>query len=137
MSDTRQLEIEALIEALDEEPIDDADGTEAVKRLGVNVKAWALDVRQRIAKADKVDRSRQFDEARRVFREEATRYEGRRTEPTRSIAEQRAVLQQLMTRVPSNSSATVAVHFHKFEEATPEELAEMIKALRHLLSEDE
>jgi hypothetical protein len=128
-------DIEALVEALDDVPVDEEEGRDAVKRLGIDVKKWAGALRQRVAAADETDRARRFDDARRVYREDAARYEAKKAEPKRSIDESRAVMRALMARVPREGAAAVA-HFHKFEEATEEELAEMIKALRHLLNED-
>jgi len=39
-----------------------------------------------------------------------------------------------MRRAPNQSA--VSMHFHKYETATDEELAELTRALRHLLGED-
>jgi hypothetical protein len=50
-----------------------------------------------------------------------------------SISDQMAIMKSLLARAPTNT----AIHYHKFEEATADELAEMIRALRHLLGEDE
>jgi hypothetical protein len=137
MSDPKEKDdIRALVDALDDVPIDEQEGREAVKRLGIDVKKWAGAIRQRVAAADEGDRVRRFDEARRAYREDAARYEAKEAEPKRSIEESRAVMRALIARVP-RESGIAAAHFHKFEEATEEELAEMIKALRHLLNEDE
>lgn len=134
MSDPKKKDdIESLIEALDDVPVE-GEG-DAVKRLGIDVKAWAGSIRQRIAAADDADRARRFDEARRAYKEDAARYDAKKAEPKRSIEESRAVMRRLIARVPRESAAAAA--FHKFEEATEQELAEMIKALRHLLNEDE
>jgi hypothetical protein len=137
MSDAKKKqEIETLIEALDDVPIDEAEGREATKRLGIDVKKLAGSIRDRIAVADGTDRARRFDDARQVYREHAARYDAKPAEPRRSAEEQRAIVRSLVARVPRESAPAVA-NFHKFEQATEEELAEMIKALRHLLNEDE
>jgi hypothetical protein len=137
MSDRKKKDdIEALIEALDDVPVDDQEGRDAVRRLGIDVKTWAGAIRQRVGAADEADRARRFDEARRAYKEDAARYDAKKAEPKRSIEESRAAMRALMARIPREGAAAVA-HFHKFEEATEEELAEMIKALRHLLNEDE
>jgi len=128
--------IEALVEALDDVPLDEADAGNAAQRLGIDVKKWAGAIRQRVAAADESDRAARFNEARRAYADDAARYDAKKPEPKRSVEEQRATMRALMARIP-RASATAAVHFHKFEEATEEELAEMIKALRHLLNEDE
>jgi hypothetical protein len=117
-------------------PVDEQEGRDAVKRLGIDVKKWGGAIQQRVAAADEADRVRRFDDARRAYSEDAARYDAKKAEPKRSIEESRAVIRALMVRVPHEGAAAVA-HFHKFEEATEEELAEMIKALRHLLNEDE
>lgn len=132
---TKKDDIEAVIEALDDVPVDEQEGRDAVKRLGIDVKKWAGAIRGRVAAADDADRSRRFDEARRAYREDSVRYSAEKSEPKRSIEESRAVMRSLIARIPREGAAVV--HFHKFEEATEEELAEMIKALRHLLNEDE
>ena len=128
-------EIDALIEALDDAPISEADGREAVERLNVDVKVWARSVRERVADAEKAVRSRRFEVARQAYTTERASFEAKRAEPKRSLQEQRSVLRELVARVPRESAT--AVHFHKFDEASAEELAEMIKALRHLLGEDD
>src|ERR1700682_5369584 len=40
-------DIEALVEALDAVPLDEADGRDPVKALGIDVKKWAGSIRQR------------------------------------------------------------------------------------------
>lgn len=135
MSDSKKRdEIHRIVEALDDVPL--GEGGDAAKRLGIDVKKWAGAIRDRIAVADRDDRARRFEAAQRAFSEDVARYDARSSEPRRSIEENRRIMRDLVARVP-RESGTATVHFHKFEEATEDELAEMIKALRHLLGEDE
>lgn len=127
-------EVELIIEALDDVP-DESDGQEAVERLGIDVKSWAAGVRSRIGNAETESRRKRFAEAETEYKKELDALSRRRSEPSRTKAAQQQTLRSLLARVPE--SAMHAVHFHKFEEATPEELAEMIRSLRHLLGEDD
>lgn len=127
-------EIELLVAALDDVP--DADeGDEAVRRLGINVTSWTSDVRGRVARATADARRQRFEAAGASYEAELAALAKRHSEPSRSKEEQQRILRDLVARAPA--SAANAVHFHKFEEATNEELAEMIRSLRHLLDEDD
>ncbi len=130
-SKTRR-EIERLVQALDDEP-DEAEREEVVRRLGIDMKAWANDVRSRVADAAVKARQDRFAAARSAYEADLAALARRPAEPQRSLEEQRRVLRTLVARVPDSA----AVHFHKFEQATVEELAEMIRALRHMLGEDD
>lgn len=123
-------EIELLIEALDDVP-DAAEGEEAVRRLGVDVKSWAASVRARVAGANAEMRKHHFARAAASYEKDLAALARRPAEQKRSRTEQQRILRDLVERAPS----TASVHFHKFEEATEEELAEMIRTLRHLLGE--
>ncbi|HWU85829.1 MAG TPA: hypothetical protein VN253_01035 [Kofleriaceae bacterium] len=59
MSESRQ-QIERLVEALDEEPVDDEEAKEAVAALGVDVKGLAASIRARVAAADAASREARF-----------------------------------------------------------------------------
>jgi hypothetical protein len=136
MSDSKtQREVALLVSALDDEPVTDEDAREAVRRLGIDTKAWAADIRRRVVAANEADRRERFDDAGRAYGIELEELKARRAEPARSITEQRAVVKRLLARAPQDMSPSV--HAHKFEQATEEELADMIKALRHLLGDDE
>jgi seryl-tRNA synthetase len=128
-------EIELLVKALDDEPLTDQDAHEVVRRLGIDTKAWAADIRKRVVDANDADRKERFEVARRAYTSELEQLSARKPEPTRSIAEQRAEVKRLLARAPREMAASV--HAHKFEQATEEELAEMIRSLRHLLRDDE
>jgi hypothetical protein len=125
-------EIELLVEALDEVP-DDADAAEAVQRLGIDVKSWATEVRALVATARGEARKRQFAEAAASYQRESDALGARSKGSPRSKEEQQHILRRLLDRAPK--SGANAVHFLKFEEATSDELAEMIRSLRHLLGE--
>lgn len=125
-------EIDLLVEALDDVP-DDADGQEAVRRLGIDVKSWASGIRARVASAIADERRGRFARAAAAYEEDLSALSRRRAEPARSKDDQQRILRALIERAP----AAASVHFHKFEEANSEELAEMIRTLRHLLGEDD
>jgi hypothetical protein len=127
-------EIELLVDALDEEP-EESERDDAVRRLGIDVKVWAAEIRTRVSSAAAAARQQRFAAARSAYESDLGRLAQRRVEPERSVEEQRRVLRGLLARAPAGAAA--AVHFHKFEEATTEELAEMIRSLRHLLGEDD
>ncbi len=136
MSDPKtQREVELLGQALDDEPVTDGDARDAVRRLGVDTKAWAADVRKRVAAANEAERRERFAEARRAYQSDLETLNARKAEPARSLAEQRAELKRLIARAPREMTASM--HAHKFEEASEEEVAEMIRSLRHLLGDDE
>lgn len=133
MSDKTRRELEFLADALDDvEPTpDELAGT--TSRLPVTPAKWATDIRARIAAADEADRRARFEQSRRSYRDEVRALEARKAEPVRPLAEAQLVLKELLARAPMGVSA----NFLKYENATPEEVAEIIRALRHLLGEDE
>ena len=135
MSESKERrEIELLAEALDAVP-DDAEGHETVERLGIDVKSWAAGIRGRVAAAVADERRRRFAGATAAYETDLEAYGRRSPEPKRSKERQQLLLRELIARVPPAEAASV--HFHKFEEATDDELAEMIRAVRHLLGEDD
>jgi hypothetical protein len=136
MSDSKtRLEVELLVKALDDEPLTDDDARDAVRRLGIDTKAWSAELRARVVAANVADRKERFDEARRAYKAELEQLSARKPEPGRTLDEHRAMVKQLLARAPGGMPASV--HAHKFEKATEEELAEMIRSLRHLLEDDE
>lgn len=125
-----------LVDALDDETTHSGDAAEAretVKRLGIDVKDMAAKLRAKVAAADAEDRKQRFDDAAAAYAREVERLERRKAEPKRPRAEQLVVLQGLLARAPQS----VAMHFHKYEAASDDELAELVRSLRHLLNEDE
>jgi hypothetical protein len=123
MSSKTKQQLSDIEEALDETPIDPKDANETVKRLGIDVKNMAKSLRAKVADADIAD-------ARVAYAKEIERLERRKMEP-RPRTEQLVVLQSLLKRAPQ----AVAMHFHKYESASDEELAELVRSLRHLLGE--
>lgn len=135
MSESKERrEIELLVEALDAVP-DDAEGREAVERLGIDVKSWAAGIRDRVAAAAAEERRRRFAGATAAYETDLAKYGRRAAEPKRSREQQQRLFRELVARVPT--AEAVSVNYHKFEEAADEELAEMIRAVRHLLGEDD
>jgi hypothetical protein len=133
MSDKTRRELELLADALDEAEPTPEEIAGTVARLPVTPAKWAVDIRGRIAAADEADRQARFEQSRRGYRNEVRRLDARKPEPVRPIHEAQLIIKDLMARAP----AGVSVNFLKYENATEEELAEMIRALRHLLGEDE
>jgi hypothetical protein len=131
----RGRELELLVEALDDVPLDDDAVREANEKLGGDIGAFADKVRGMIADADARDRAARFQEARRSYAADLERFERRRLTPRGDRAEREATFRALIAKAPRE--AAVAMHFHKYESATDEELDELIRALRHLLGEDE
>jgi len=134
MSDPRNTGLAAIDAALDDDPIEPDEARAAVRDLGIDVAKMAARVRARVSAADERDRRARFDDARRAYATEVERLAAREREPERPRGEQIAVLQALLARAGSRE---VSMHFHKYDEATDDELAEMIRALRHLLEGDE
>jgi hypothetical protein len=128
-------EIELIVAALDDELPDDAEGQEAVRRLGIDVKSWAASIEGRIASARAEARKRRFELAATDYQRDLEALGQRRPERRRSKDEQQRILKELIARAPRSTVASV--HFHKFEQATEDELGEMIRTLRHLLGEDD
>jgi hypothetical protein len=126
-------EIELIVDALDDELPDATEGSEAVRRLGIDVKSWSASIKDRVAKANADARKSRFAQAAADYRQDLDALARRPVEQRRSKEEQQRVLRDLISRAPTAAS----VHFHKFEEATSDELAEMIRTLRHLLGEDD
>lgn len=133
MSDKTRRELELIADALDDAEPTPEEIAGTVSRLPVTTAKWAADIRSRIAVADDADRQARFEQARRGYRDEVGALAARKPEPVRPLHEAQLVMKELMARAPAGVSA----NFLKFENATPEELAEMIRALRHLLGDDE
>lgn len=136
-------DITKVVEALADEPVDDEAARAEVARLQIDVKAMASSIRDRIAAArppsDDEARKRRFDEAQRAYAAEIERMERRKIEggPQKPTREERLeVFQGLLERARVREpSALVGMHFHKYESASDDELAELIEALRHILGE--
>jgi len=133
MSDKTRRELELFADALEDAEPTAEEIAETVARLPVTPAKWAADIRSRIAAADEADRQARFEQSRRGYRDEVRRLEDRKPEPVRSKVDAQLVIKELMARAP----AGVSVNFLKYENSTEEELAEMIRALRHLLGDDD
>src|SRR4051812_44966404 len=81
----------------------------------------ASGIRARVASAITDERKDRFAKAAAAYEEDLAALSRRRAEPTRSKDDQQRILRALIERAP----AAASVHFHKFEEANSEELAEM------------
>lgn len=123
--DTKK-QLEAVVDALDDVPIDPKDAQATVARLGIDVARMAGGLRAKVAAAA-------IAQARDDYAREVERFERRKTEPLRPRAEQLVVMQALLAKAPQS----VAMHFLKYESASDDELAELIRSLRHLLNDDE
>jgi hypothetical protein len=130
----RRREIEALVEVLDDVPIDQEHAREKVAELGIDVKSMAARMREKIADADAADRAKRIQVARVAYQAEVDRLARRKPEPKRDRDAQIATFKALVAKAPP---AAVGMHFHKYESATDEELAELVRTLRHLLGEDD
>jgi hypothetical protein len=132
MSSTKSRDqLNRVVEALEDESVDAKEARDTVARLGIDVKDMAAKLRAKVAAADADDRKQRIDEARAAYARELEKLERRKAEPKRPRAEQLVVLQGLLQRAPQS----VAMHFHKYESASDDELAELVRSLRHLLDE--
>jgi hypothetical protein len=107
----------------------------AVDRLGIDIKSLAAGLREKVRAADASDRKARFAAASAAYASELERLAQRKPEPPRSRAEQLGVLAALLAKAPSGQP--LAMHFHKYESASDEEIGETIRSLRHLLEEDD
>jgi hypothetical protein len=132
MSSTKSRDqVKRLVEALEDESVDAKEARDTVARLGIDVKAMAAKLRAKVAAADAEERKQRIDDARAAYAREVEKLERRKAEPIRPRAEQLVVLSALLARAPQS----VAMHFHKYESASDDELAELVRSLRHLLDE--
>lgn len=133
MSDKNKRELELLDEALDDVEATPEQIVSTMSRLSITPTAWAAEVRARADAAKEAARKARLQAIRLGYQQEREHYEARRAEPVRSNAELQVVFRDLIARAPQ----AVSANFHKYEDAPPEELAEQIRALRHLLGLDD
>ena len=134
MSSTKTRDqLNRIVESLEDEAVDPKEARDAVARLGIDVKDMAAKLRAKVAATDDRERKQRIDDARTAYAKELERLERRKAEPKRPREEQLLVLQAMLARAPQS----VAMHFHKYESASDEELAELVRSLRHLLGEPE
>ena len=132
MSDKTRRELDRLEDDLEITEMSDGEVAAATARLPVSPKEWAAAIRAKVAVALEADRSARIEQARAAYKTDLGRLQSRAAEPSKSLVAQQLVMKDLLARAPE-----ARVAYLKFEEATPEELAEMIRALRHLLGDDE
>lgn len=128
-------ELALFLDALDDEPVTDEEARETVRTLGIETALWAADVRKRVIAADEAAKKKRFEEAARAYRVEQEQLAARKVEAAESVSAQRAKVKRLLARAPQGTAASV--HALKFEQATSEELAQIVTSLRHLLGDDE
>ena len=116
-------QIEALVEALDDTPLEGANH-------GVDIPALAGKLRGMVAAADRKDR---FAAASLAYAEALARLEQTKHAAPAGRDAQLATMKKLIARVPQEQ---VAMHFLKYESASDEELAELVRALQHLLGDE-
>jgi hypothetical protein len=129
MSDKNKRELELLDEALDDVEATPEQIASTMSRLSITPAAWAAEVRARAASVKEAARQERLQAIRLGYQQERERYEALPAEPVRSKAEMQLVFRSLLAEAPQE----VTANFHKYEDAPPEELAEQIRALRHLL----
>jgi hypothetical protein len=125
--------IAQVVDALDDVPVSDEDAKATVDALGIDVKALATGLRAKVAQADSAAREQRVHEARQSYAAEVERLERRRPEVRMSREDRTATFVGLLGRIPP--AMVLAAHFHKYDSASDEELAELTRALRHLLDE--
>jgi len=133
-NDLERLEnvIEGLMDVDDAERPTLEDVHADAKKHGIDFEKWGEQIR---AKANVVmeaeRRIREEETAKQRERAEA-RLRARPAEPIRARAEQLAIMRELLQQARPEQ---VSAHFHKFEQATDEDLARMVGELRHLIEE--
>lgn len=129
MSDKNNRELELLDEALDDVEATPDQIAATMARWSITPAAWAAEVRARAAAAKEAARQARLQAMRSGYQQERERYEARPPEPVGAKAEMQLVFMNLLAEAPRD----VSMNFHKYQDAPPEELAEQIRALRHLL----
>ncbi len=129
MSNKDRRELELLDEALDDIEETPEQIAETTASLPTTPAAWAAEVRALAAVARERGRQARLQAIRDGYERDRARYEALPSEPLRSRAEMQREFRELLAQ----ASEAVSLNFHKYEDAPPEELAEQIRALRHLL----
>lgn len=136
MSDTKddpRRKLRHIVDALDDEPPSAEEAAEVVRALGADIPAIAARLRAKIAAAPATEEARKRAELRRAYeRERAAATTA--AEPVRPRAEQLAIIRGLLARAGERA---VALHYRKFDEATDEELADLVTTLRRLVADDD
>ncbi len=120
-----------ILSSLDDEEFDAADVADALG--GVDLKAIANEVRSTIADADRARNRAKLADADAVRARDLAAFRGRPPERRRSKAELQMTLRDLARRA---GPEMVAQYQMKFEEASEEDLVQMIAEIKHLLGEE-
>ena len=133
MSDTKKKErrARAVLDALLAEPVEEAEAREAIDDLGMNVSDMAMRLRALVDEQDRRDR------AKRLAQIESERQSDLLRLQTSELIEgaSRQEMLVMMATLIKQAGPSASVHYMKFEEATEEELAEMIRSLQHLVKD--
>lgn len=127
-------EISRLLNFLDDDIPTPEESDETVRRLGIDIKAMANDIRKKIEANDRHQAKARFAASQLAYHQSLQQWSESPKEPIRPRVEQEAMLRDLLSRTGPHQ---VAAHFQKFEEAGDQELAAMIGALRFLLETEE
>ena len=132
---TDREKIESLIALLaDEDDLPTSEeARERVTAMGLDSDEVAASIKERIERHIALATEARIATAAEGYERAAAKLASR-AEPLRPRDEQLAILRGLIDRAGPRA---VAVHFRNFEEATDQDLAQMIATLRHLLGEDD
>lgn len=133
MSDTKKRErrARAVLDALLAEPVDEAEAREAIVDLGINVSDMAMRLRALVDEQDRRDRAARLAQIESERQADLLRLE---TSELMEGASRQEMLVMMATLI-NQAGPSASVHYMKFEEATDEELAEMIRSLEHLVKD--
>lgn len=121
----------AVVDALLEGEVDESEARNAVKALGIDVSALAMRLKAQVDDQDRLDRAARFAQLEAERQTDLLRL--RTTDLVEGASRQRML--GMMTSLIQKAGSSASVHYMKFEEATDEELAEMIRSLKHLVSD--
>ena len=133
MSERKKAEdrAQALVDAVLDGPVDDAESRAAVQELGIDVASLATRLRAQVAAQDKHDRAARLAQIERD--RQAALSKLRAGELVEGASRQKMLT--IMTNLIQQAGPSASIHYMKFEEATDEELAEMIRSLEYLLTD--
>lgn len=119
--------------ALADEDDDDLDLVEGeAKALSPSEKALADSIRRRVDDALAKEALAKHEALRAAFSSSRRALAEFPEEPVRPRDEALAILKELIARAGEGAAS---IHFHKYDDATPEDLARIIRELRFLLAE--
>lgn len=120
-----------MLDALLAEPVDEAEAREAIVDLGINVSDMAMRLRALVDEQDRRDRAARLAQIESERQADLLRLE---TSELMEGASRQEMLVMMATLI-NQAGPSASVHYMKFEEATDEELAEMIRSLEHLVKD--